>query len=495
MNPELVNTFENLLNRFLISSKAKDPSYYRSFPIIDDILQFISDPVNTSYYEVVLFNSRLNKKSFEIKEFLETLKTEDPGFKSSKDIIKQGSQIEYARNDMNRLYFNLSKEDGNIMDSVSRDHIQSPVVSVMIGQYLKFKYGKKVSNRFYLKDRFETKNHKQTNESEKMTEQKTDSSQIILSKINDTVIGPNLTHKFVSVTPPEKNFSICDTVSKLDDIDEKRYSVVAIQYETGCITINPHGKNGKHVPEYEICGESDLKKYFGANYTVDKNGANIKLGHLVEIHATRMTEAMEQFGWKLPPKEDNEMYKRWLLYSKILYVIAFRVIDIVGDQLYLKFASAPEGFPNLIKNSNLTDIIIMASAKNFVRNYTREPKKPNTVIEHITAAQEEDALGKKKRLEKQREKEEEDFDRSKGPYNLSHFLDKLIIIKANGVENLLSFDGKKGLVKEVDNALGRILIKFEYSAPLYFRESIGESKSIEILSDLVVSSEENPELV
>jgi aspartyl-tRNA synthetase len=155
----------------------------------------------------------------------------------------------------------------------------------------------------------------------------------------------------------------------------------------------------------------------------------------------------------------------------------------MGD-LYIEMNYVAD-HPDLVKALDLSKITLKVHTGDI---YVVNEQEDNTTrFESLARKKQEEEMSKKKKA-----KEAEEYDRTHGPYEMSQWKDKLIVIDGVFDETI---KGKKAIVQEVDNLLGRIVVKTENEKEYYFRMSMGHLKEFKIISGKVVSSEEQPELV
>ncbi len=484
MTPQVIEGFENLINCF-ISATEKDISYYTNkggngLNLYNDVMSFLKDPINDSYKERMWFEQldALDKETF--NKFVSTLK---PGDESNKDIIKQGSSISYLIDgSINIDSFNLCREDAKLLEG----HTENLVCSCIAGQYIKFKIvdthikerTRLVCKNLYHIDRFLLKSHNK----EKAT---------VPNKLLESIATGKrfIRHNLRTTTIVPRKMVMSDYVYE-GGIPTK-YQILGLEGDSA--TIGKVTDAGGTVSDFKQVPINTLRHSLVTG--LDKDGYKLSIGNLVRIPNSQTEEVLEFLGYKKPASTDPPLAyaaAEWGAYRIIFFTTSFRVLDLFGDIVYITPEEHPD-HPTLMEKAHLKGLIFCLNKKNIEFDHIRAGTQPISKPAIVTDPQ-EDILGKKKREAQERMRLEKEFDKTKGPYNLQNYVGKLVKIDSFGVDIFEDLHGKNGCVKSVDDEIGRVVIEFEKN-DFYFRESQGETKHIIVLSSLVVSSEENPELV
>lgn len=523
MNSHLISDFEELLETFLVDSEKPD-MYFRANPRNPNILQeeFL-DFANADGSEIYKsINWLMNQNEAVYREFMDSLL---PDF-FSEDVPVQGSKLAFdPRNLVNSLCPEIAAEDLELLvSSFSIDGCKEVLVSSIVGKYIKFKgtgvpdrkmigFAREdyVSVRYYHISRFKKITNTQNPE------------QNTMKMLEDAAAGKlNFEHKFTSAGLFEKKFFKDEKV--FHKTSRKRFRVesegVFKISDTKFVTV-------KEIDELGILGK-DVKSFSPDALVTSpseeiSNNVKIYCGDDVRLTAGAVDEVMVGMGWqrgiisgtigKLNEEQAKEL-KAYFFYRNILCVWTFEVVDFYNSWVQIK-PIVDVRYPSLLTNLKLDGILINTRAKNLdlaptADNYqartsiipstSQVPAKVITsgtgyLTDYQKKKREEEEMSKKKKREEEAERLRlEEEDKKFGFVDLSHYADKLVVVSAPQGNVLNYLDGKKGKVDEYDSSLGRLIVEFA-EKKVWFRASQGHLENIKILSGLVVSSEEHPDLV
>lgn len=487
MHPEFVSGFENLVNR-LVKNSRKDVTWFTSnfdkgLNLYNEMIDFLYDPANSGLPEVKWLDNleAVDKTLKAYNQFTHTLVPDE-----DKDSIKQGSELIYLAEDfLNINNFNLSQVDATLIQG----HTENLVCSIISGEYIKFKIVNgvgsrkdKVSEMFYHKSRFLLKSHKGN---------QMGSNKLLESICNGT---RKVQHTLRTSTIIKPKISMVDYV--YIGSSPVRNRIVEIDKENNTIIIGRVTDTGSLISEFREVSVDDARLFIPKGF--DSNGITLTVDDLVRIPMKKAGIVLDLLGYKKPESVEGEPLShasaQWTAYSIIFFFCSFKVVDIRGEVVFIKIVESKE-HPGLIEKAGLKDLLFCVNKSYIEYDQIRNNKGVQGQIITQSTSTTEDDLGKRNRENRERDERNKAFDKEKGPYNLQNYMGKLI--KINSLDNTIfkELDNKSGQVSSIDNELGRIVVKFEYHKDIFFRESLGESKHITIISEAIVSSEENPELV
>lgn len=185
--------------------------------------------------------------------------------------------------------------------------------------------------------------------------------------------------------------------------------------------------------------------------TTNVDGDEISIGNIVEIKTAFIDEIMKQAGWD---DKNDDNYKTW---ADVLKAHKARVVDVKGNHAIINFIG--ENLVDFIRFDFyiFADYLINSSKINYISAKVKDDTEKETKMK------EEDALS--------------------GPYDLDHFLNKLVkIVKFNN-----KLDGEHAKCWKVNNELGRLHLEFTNNDKVVFRYA-KNPECVEIIGNLVESN-------